>query len=197
MFKRVADVVLSLMGLIILLLPMLIISIIIFIDSPGASPVFVQKRVGKGGKEFRFFKFRSMIPNAENKLGELLSQNEMQGPAFKMENDPRITKFGRFIRRSSIDELPQLLNVLVGNMSLVGPRPPLPREVEMYNEQQLARLLIKPGMTCYWQTKPQRNSLSFDEWLECDLKYIKEQSIITDTKILFATVRVVFGMEGI
>ncbi len=196
-FKRAADIALSFLGLIILLLPMLIISLIIIIDSPGASPVFVQKRVGKGGKEFRFYKFRSMIPNAEDKLETLLSQNEMKGPAFKMENDPRITRFGRFIRRSSIDELPQLLNVLIGNMSLVGPRPPLPREVEMYNEKQLARLSIKPGMTCYWQTKPQRNSLSFDEWLECDLKYINDQSIKTDTKILFATVRVVFGMEGI
>lgn len=196
-FKRIADIVVSFLGLIVLLLPMLIISLIIFIDSPGASPVFIQKRVGKGGKEFRFFKFRSMIPNAEDKLEELLSKNEMDGPAFKMENDPRITRFGRFIRRSSIDELPQLLNVLVGNMSLVGPRPPLPREVEMYNEEQLARLLVKPGMTCYWQTKPKRNSLSFDEWLECDIKYIKNRSLKTDVKILFATVRTVFGMEGI
>ncbi len=176
---------------------MLIISLIIFIDSPGASPIFMQKRVGKNGKEFTFFKFRSMIPNAEDKLDKLLSQNEMEGPAFKMENDPRITRFGKFIRRSSIDELPQLINVFLGNMSLVGPRPPLPREVEMYNDEQRTRLLIKPGMTCYWQTKPQRNSLSFDEWLECDLKYINDQSIKTDTKILFATARVVFGMEGI
>ncbi len=197
MFKRIADIVLSFLGLVVLLIPMLIISLIIVIDSPGASPIFTQKRVGKGGKEFRFFKFRSMIPNAEDKLEELLSQNEMNGPAFKMENDPRITRFGRFIRRSSIDELPQFLNVLMGNMSLVGPRPPLPREVEMYNEQQLTRLLIKPGMTCYWQTKPKRNSLSFDEWLKCDLKYIDEQSIKTDVKILFATAKVVFGMEGI
>lgn len=197
MLKRIGDIVASVLGLIIFFVPMLIISLIIVIDSPGASPIYVQKRVGKNGKEFTFFKFRSMIPNAEKDLEELLSKNEMQGPAFKMENDPRITKFGRFIRRSSIDELPQLLNVLIGNMSLVGPRPPLPREVEMYNSEQLKRISIKPGMTCYWQTKRKRNSLSFDEWLECDLKYIKERSIKTDIKILFATVRVVFGLEGI
>lgn len=117
-------------------------------------------------------------------------------PAFKIKKDPRITRFGRIIRRASIDELPQLWNVLKGDMSLVGPRPPLPREVEMYNDYQLNRLLVTPGLTCYWQIQPKRNSLSFDEWLELDLKYIRERSFKTDMKILIKTVGAVCGLEG-
>ena len=137
-----------------------------------------------------------MVPNAEKKLEELLHKNEMEGPAFKIKDDPRITRVGRFIRRSSIDELPQLFNVLKGDMSLVGPRPPLMREVSQYTDEQMMRVSIKPGITCYWQIQPKRNSLSFDEWFELDMKYIKERSFFTDVKILFKTVRAVFGMEG-
>ena len=195
-FKRVFDIVFSVIGMVVLFVPLLIISLIIVIDSPGASPLYVQERVGKNGRKFRFYKLRSMIPNAEQQLDDLLDQNEMEGPAFKMKNDPRITRFGRFIRRTSIDELPQLLNILKGDMSFVGPRPPLPREVAMYTPEQHRRLSITPGLTCYWQTQPQRNDLSFDEWFSLDMKYIAERSMWTDLKIIFRTVRVVFNLEG-
>lgn len=195
-FKRAFDIVFSSICLLLLILPMLIIALIIVIDSPGASPIYVQWRVGKNGKKFKFYKFRSMVPNADDMLESLLLQNEMTGPVFKMKNDPRITRFGSFIRKSSIDELPQFWNVLKGDMSLVGPRPPLPHEVEKYSPQQYARLLITPGITCYWQTQPRRNSLSFDEWLDLDLKYIKERNFILDIKLLFKTVAVMFSLEG-
>ena len=137
-----------------------------------------------------------MVPNAENMLGGLLDKNEMTGPVFKIKDDPRITKIGRFIRKTGIDEFPQLWNVLKGDMSLVGPRPPLPREVEMYNEHQMKRLSVMPGITCYWQVQPKRNSLTFDEWLELDLKYISKRCLLTDLVILFKTVGAVLGMEG-
>lgn len=195
-FKRAFDIVSSIIGLIILLLPLLIVALIIVIDSPGASPIYVQERIGKNGRKFKFYKFRSMTPNAEQMLDSLLEKNEMEGPAFKMKDDPRITRFGHFIRKTSIDELPQLWNVLKGDMSLVGPRPPLPREVAMYTEHQFQRLAVTPGLTCYWQIQPKRNSLSFDEWLACDLKYISERSFGTDLKILFKTFGAVCGLEG-
>lgn len=196
-FKRCFDVVFSVIALIVLFIPFVIISLIIVIDSPGASPIYVQKRVGKNGREFNFYKFRSMVPNAEQMLDSLLDKNEMEGPAFKIKEDPRITRFGRIIRRTCIDELPQLINVIKGDMSFVGPRPPLPREVAMYDEHQLQRLSVIPGLTCYWQVQPQRNSFSFEEWLELDLKYINERSIKNDIIILFKTVGVVFGLEGV
>lgn len=196
-FKRVFDIVCALLGLIVLFIPLLIVSLIIVIDSPGASPIYCQQRVGKNDKTFKFYKFRSMIPNADKMLESLLEKNEMEGPAFKMKDDPRITKFGRFIRKTSIDELPQLWNVLKGDMSMVGPRPPLPREVALYTEEQYQRLLITPGITCYWQVQPSRNSLSFDEWFSWDMKYIEERSFKTDLLILFKTVGVVFGLGGI
>ena len=196
-FKRCFDVVFSVIALIVLFIPFVIISLIIVIDSPGASPIYVQKRVGKNGREFNFYKFRSMVPNAEQMLDSLLDKNEMEGPAFKIKEDPRITRFGRIIRRTCIDELPQLINVIKGDMSFVGPRPPLPREVAMYDEHQLQRLSVIPGLTCYWQGQPQRNSFSFEEWLELDLKYINERSIKNDIIILFKTVGVVFGLEGV
>lgn len=196
-FKRCFDFIFSLAALIILFIPMLIVALVIVIDSPGASPVYVQKRVGKNGKEFKFYKFRSMVPNAEAMLTDLLDKNEMDGPAFKMKDDPRITKFGRFIRKSCIDELPQLINVLKGDMSIVGPRPPLPREVEMYDDYQKQRLSVIPGLTCYWQVQPERNSVSFDDWMKCDLEYIENRSFKTDLIIIFKTVGTVFGMGGI
>ena len=194
--RRAQDVVLSLIAMAVLWPFMLIVALAIVIESPGASPIFKQKRVGRDGKEFMFYKFRSMIPGAEDRLGELLSENEMQGPVFKMRNDPRITRVGRIIRRCSIDELPQLYNVLRGDMSIVGPRPGLPREVEQYDSYARQRLLVTPGRTCYWQIQPNRNSLSFEEWLELDLKYIKERSFLTDWRIIFATFRAVIGMNG-
>lgn len=195
-FKRLFDVVFSFIALLVLFLPFVVISVIILIDSPGASPIFVQNRVGKNGKEFKFYKFRSMVPNAESMLEDLLEDNEMDGPAFKITDDPRITRFGKFLRCSCIDELPQLLNILKGDMSFVGPRPPLPREVAMYDEYQMQRLLVTPGLTCYWQVQPQRNNISFDEWMECDIRYINERSLKTDIAIFFRTFGVVLCMDG-
>ncbi len=195
--KRVFDIIVASIGLLILFLPLLIIAAIVVIDSPGASPIYIQDRVGKNGRKFKFYKFRSMVPNADQLLEQLLEKNEMEGPVFKIKEDPRVTRFGRFIRMTSIDELPQLWNVLKGDMSLVGPRPPLPREVALYTEYQYQRLSVIPGITCYWQIQPKRNNLSFDEWLTLDLKYISERNFWTDIKILFKTVGAVFGLEGV
>lgn len=196
-WRRTQDVILSIMGMLFLWPIMAIVSIIIIIDSPGAGPIFAQTRVGRDGKEFTFYKFRSMKPNAESELEQLMPHNEMDGPVFKIKNDPRITKFGRFIRKTSIDELPQLWNVLKGEMSIVGPRPALTREVAQYDDYARQRLFITPGLTCFWQIQPNRNSLSFDEWLELDLKYIQERSFLTDWKIIFKTFGAVLGMNGI
>ncbi len=194
--KRCFDIVVSVLGLIILFVPLLIVALIIVIDSPGASPIYVQDRIGKNGRVFRFYKFRSMVAHADEMLDSLLDQNEMNGPVFKMKNDPRITRFGKFIRCTSIDELPQLWNVIKGDMSLVGPRPPLTREVAQYNDYQRQRLAVTPGITCYWQVQPRRNDLSFEEWLDLDLKYIKERSFKTDIVIIFKTFGAVCGLEG-
>lgn len=196
-FKRLFDVIFAFLALIVLFIPMAVICLIICIDSPGASPIYTQERLGKNGKKFKFYKFRSMVPDAEKMLDSLLDKNEINGPAFKMKNDPRITRFGRFIRKSSIDELPQLWNVLKGDMSIVGPRPPIEREVAMYNDYQKQRLLVNPGITCLWQIKPKRNSLNFDEWLELDLKYIKERSLWLDFKIAIKTIGAICGLEGV
>ena len=134
--------------------------------------------------------------DAEAELEDLLELNEMDGPCFKIKNDPRITRVGRFIRKTSIDELPQLWNVLRGEMSIVGPRPPIPREVAEYDAYAMQRLLITPGLTCYWQIQPHRNDLSFEEWLELDLQYINDRSFFTDWKIIFKTFGAVLGMNG-
>ena len=175
---------------------MLIIAILIFIDDPKGSPIFSQLRCGRNGKEFKFYKFRSMCVDAEAKLEELLKHNEMDGPAFKIKEDPRITRIGRFLRKTSLDELPQLWNILKGDMSIVGPRPPLPREVAQYDEYQRQRLYITPGLTCYWQIQPKRNDLSFEEWMELDIKYVRERSFWVDWKIIFGTVKAVLFGEG-
>lgn len=195
--RRFQDIVLSCLALAILWPFLLLVALIIVIDSPGASPIFAQTRVGRDGKKFTFYKFRSMIPNAESHLEELLPENEMCGPVFKIRDDPRMTRFGRFIRKCSIDELPQLYNVLRGDMSIVGPRPALPREVAQYDDYAMQRLIVSPGLTCYWQIQPNRNQLSFDEWLELDLKYIRERSFLTDWKIILSTFSAVLGMTGI
>lgn len=195
--RRTQDIFFSALALIVLAIPMLIVALVVWIDSPGASPIFVQDRVGRNGKIFKFYKFRSMVPNAEEKLKEVLAQNEMDGPVFKMKHDPRITRVGRFIRRTSIDELPQLINILKGDMSIVGPRPALPREVAQYNDYERQRLYVTPGLTCYWQIQPNRNELSFDEWMELDIKYIRERSFWMDWKIIFGTVAAVLRMYGV
>ena len=195
--RRFQDIVLSCLALAILWPFLLLVALIIVIDSPGASPIFAQTRVGRDGKEFTFYKFRSMIPNAESRLEELLPENEMCGPVFKIRDDPRMTRVGRIIRKCSIDELPQLYNVLRGDMSIVGPRPALPREVAQYDDYARQRLIVSPGLTCYWQIQPNRNQLSFDEWVELDLKYIRERSFLTDWKIILSTFSAVLGMTGI
>ena len=197
MVRRAQDIFFSLLALIVLAVPMAIVALVIWIDSPGASPIFSQDRVGRDGEIFKFYKFRSMVPNAEAKLQEVLAQNEMDGPVFKMKNDPRITRVGHFIRRTSIDELPQLVNILKGDMSIVGPRPALPREVEQYTDYERQRLYVTPGLTCYWQVQPNRNELTFDEWMELDLQYIRDRSFWLDWKLIFQTVGVVFRMYGV
>lgn len=195
--KRCFDIVFSLLCIIVFTIPILFVMLLIVIDSPGASPIYTQYRVGKNGRVFKFYKLRSMVPGADQMLDSLLDQNEMEGPAFKISNDPRITRVGRVIRKTCIDELPQLWNILKGDMSFVGPRPPLPREVEQYNDFQRNRLSVVPGLTCYWQIQPNRNSLTFDKWLELDLKYIEERNVKTDLMILFKTVGAVLNMEGV
>ena len=186
--RRTQDIVFSLLALVVLSPLMLIIM--------AASPVFSQPRVGRGGRVFKFYKFRSMRANAEDMLKDLLKDNEMDGPVFKMANDPRITRVGRFIRKTSLDELAQLVNVLKGDMSIVGPRPPLPREVEQYDAYTFQRLYVTPGLSCYWQIQPHRNDLSFEEWVDLDIKYIRERSFITDWKIIFRTVAVMLTRQG-
>ncbi len=194
--RRTQDIIFSSLAILVLWPLVAICAIMIVIDSPGASPFFVQERVGRDGKKFKFLKLRTMIPRAESMLDGLLDKNEMDGPVFKIKDDPRITRLGKFLRKTSIDELPQLLNILMGNMSIVGPRPAIPREVAQYTEYQRQRLYVTPGLTCYWQIQPHRNDLSYDEWLELDLKYIRERSFWVDWKIIFKTFGAVFRLTG-
>ena len=188
MFSSLALVVLSPL--------MLGIAAAIVIDDPSAGPIFTQERVGRKGKTCKFYKFRSMCPNAEAKLEELLDSNEMDGPVFKMKDDPRITRVGKFIRKTSLDELPQLWNILKGDMSIVGPRPALPREVAQYGPYEKQRLYVTPGLSCYWQIAPHRNDLSFEEWMNLDVKYVQERSFLVDWKIIFLTMRAVLFGHG-
>jgi lipopolysaccharide/colanic/teichoic acid biosynthesis glycosyltransferase len=192
--KRLIDVIGSLCGIIVLSLLFLVIAILIKLEDPKGKVFFTQKRVGLNGKEFNMYKFRSMVSNAEEKLAELLKYNEISGAMFKMKDDPRITKVGKFIRRTSIDELPQLFNVLKGDMSLVGPRPPLPREVAVYSDYDKQRLMVTPGCTGLWQVSG-RNSLGFKEMLELDLQYIRRRSTLFDLSIIAKTVLVLFGSK--
>ena len=190
--KRLIDIVGSGLGILILIPVFLIIGILINLEEPKGSVFFSQKRNGLNVKEFNIYKFRSMVHNAEDLLESLMSKNEMDGTVFKIKDDPRITKIGKFIRKTSLDELPQLFNVLKGDMSLVGPRPPIPREVIQYNKYQYQRLLVKPGITCYWQISG-RNNIDFDEWVELDLKYIKERNLFKDIYIILMTLPVLLG----
>ncbi|GCL70747.1 sugar transferase [Paenibacillus naphthalenovorans] len=192
--KRVMDVVLSSIGLILLLPLFILISIWIKLDDWKGPVFFKQVRIGKNGKKFVMYKFRSMVNNAEEMLSDLLSQNEVSGAMFKMKDDPRVTWVGKFIRKTSIDELPQLWNVLKGEMSLVGPRPPLPREVEEYTTYDKQRLLVTPGCTGLWQVSG-RSNVGFKEMVELDLKYIRERSILFDIKIILKTIFVLFGSK--
>jgi lipopolysaccharide/colanic/teichoic acid biosynthesis glycosyltransferase len=181
----------SLIG-IILLSPVIIVTIIaIKLDSEGPI-IFSQERVGKNGKVFKMYKFRSMVTNAEKLLTKLKDKNEMSGPMFKMKEDPRITRVGKFIRKTSLDELPQLFNVMKGNMSLVGPRPNLPTEVAKFSDYHKLKLLAKPGLTCYWQVMG-RNKIGFEDWMKLDVKYIEERNIWVDIKLIIRTFFVLFG----
>lgn len=185
--KRVFDVTVTLLLLIFLIIPILIIALIVFIDDPHGSPFYKQVRIGRHGKEFYMYKFRSMYVDAEERRSELIESNEMNGPVFKMKDDPRITRVGRVIRRLSVDELPQLFNVLKGNMSLVGPRPALPDEVVKYTDYEKLRLIVTPGITCTWQITQNRNDVPFEKWLEMDLEYIETRTAWQDIKIIFKT----------
>jgi exopolysaccharide biosynthesis polyprenyl glycosylphosphotransferase len=194
MIKRAIDFLGAACGIIALSPIMLIVAIAIKLESKGPI-VFSQERVGKDGSTFKMHKFRSMVINAEELLDKLKDKNEMSGPMFKIKEDPRITKIGRFIRKTSIDELPQLFNVLVGEMSLVGPRPSLPHEVAEFSDYHKQRLYAKPGLTCYWQVMG-RNKIGFAEWMELDIRYVKERSIWLDIKLIFRTFFVLFGDEN-
>lgn len=189
--KRLMDILLSLLGLIMVSPIMLIVAILIKLESSGPI-IFSQKRVGLNGKEFNMLKFRSMVQNAEELKEKLQKQNEMSGPMFKMKEDPRVTKVGRFIRKTSIDELPQLINILKGEMSLVGPRPSLPNEVAKFEPWMLERLKVKPGLTCYWQVSG-RNNIDFEDWMKLDIKYVKDRNLGLDIKLIFKTFFVLFG----
>lgn len=184
--KRLIDIVASTIGMILLLPVFIVVAVMIKIDDPKAPIFFIQIRVGKKGKQFKMYKFRSMCVGAEEKLTELLEFNEIKGAMFKMKKDPRVTVIGKFIRQTSIDELPQLWNIFIGNMTLVGPRPPLPREVIEYSSYDKQRLVVKPGCTGLWQISG-RNGLHFDEMVKLDIEYINRSSIILDIVIILKT----------
>ena len=191
--KRGIDIICSSIGLIVLSPILVIIAIIIKLDSSGPI-IFKQERVGYKGRRFFMYKFRSMVVNAEELKEKLHEKNEMSGPMFKMKEDPRITKVGKFIRKTSIDELPQLVNVLKGEMSLVGPRPSLPKEVDKFEPWMLKRLEVKPGLTCYWQVQG-RNDIGFEDWMRLDCKYVEDRCTLLDLKLIFKTFFVLFGDE--
>ena len=189
--KRTIDIIGAGLGLILLSPIIAIVTCAVKFTSKG--PVFFsQKRVGKNGELFEMYKFRSMVVNAEELKENLEEQNEMSGPMFKIKDDPRITKVGKFIRKTSIDELPQLWNILKGDMSLVGPRPSLPKEVEQFDNWMFKRLSVRPGLTCYWQVSG-RNNIDFEDWMKLDVKYVEERNLWIDIKLIFKTVFVLFG----
>lgn len=193
--KRLTDIFGALVGIVLLSILFFLIALLIKIEDPRGPILFTQKRVGLNGKEFKMYKFRSMVSDAEERLNELLKYNETTGAMFKMKDDPRVTKIGKFIRKTSIDELPQLFNVLKGDMSLVGPRPPLPREVVEYTEYDKQRLMVTPGCTGLWQVSG-RSNLGFSQMVELDLHYIKNRTLIMDIKIIIKTVFVLFGSKN-
>ncbi|MBB1071738.1 sugar transferase [Limosilactobacillus reuteri] len=187
--KRLFDIVAATCGIVIL--SPLIIIIAVLIKGEDHGPIFYkQVRVGKNGKTFKMYKFRSMFVNADKMLDKLKEQNDVDGPMFKMKDDPRVTKIGHFIRKHSLDELPQFLNVLKGDMSLVGPRPPLPSEVEEYSEYDKQRLFVTPGCTGLWQAT-KRNEVGFNEMVQLDIEYIKKANLLFDLWIIWKTVEIV------
>jgi lipopolysaccharide/colanic/teichoic acid biosynthesis glycosyltransferase len=192
--KRVLDVVGALMALLILAVPMALVALLIKLESRG--PVFfAQYRLGENGIPFRFFKFRSMVVDAERIRSDLEAVNEATGPVFKIRQDPRMTHIGRLIRKTSLDETPQLFHVLSGQMSLVGPRPPLSEEVENYQPWQRERLAVRPGLTCIWQISG-RSDIPFDRWVELDIEYVRRRNLLLDLKILVLTIPAVLSGRG-
>ena len=193
--KRLMDIIGASLGLLLASPIMLIVAILIKLEDPKGSIFFSQIRNGTYPKTFKMYKFRSMYVDAEERLQELMHLNEQSGPVFKIKDDPRITKVGKFIRKTSLDELPQLFNVLKGDMSLVGPRPAIPREVEQYTTYQKQRLFVKPGLTCIWQVSG-RNNIEFDQWVELDIEYIKTRSLWLDIKLILLTIPALLGDEN-
>lgn len=196
LLKRGFDLAFSACVLVLLSWLFLIVAVAIKLDDPEGPVFFGQERVGRDGRRFRMWKFRSMCVDAESRLAELQAQNEKTGPVFKMRDDPRVTRVGHLLRKTSIDELPQFVNVFLGDMSVVGPRPALPRETAEYTPRQAQRLLVKPGLTCFWQTRRNRDAISFEEWVELDLLYIKKCSAWADFKLVVQTVGVVLTAQG-
>lgn len=194
-WKRFFDIVLCSFALIVLSPILLVVAILIKLED-GGSVIYTATRLTKNGKEFPMYKFRSMSMGAEAQLDSLKVYNEMSGPVFKIADDPRITKIGRFIRKTSIDELPQLINIIRGDMTIIGPRPPLPHEVAQYTPYQMHRLDVKTGLSCYHECMGRSDDTDFDHWVELDLKYIRERSLWTDLKIIFMTIQVVLTGKG-
>ena len=192
--KRIFDLLCSIIGLVILSPIFVIVILAIIIDDFG-NPFYVQLRTGKNGKKFKMYKFRSMYKDAEKRRNELLESNEADGPIFKIADDPRVTKVGKFIRKTSIDELPQLINIIKGDMSIIGPRPLPVYEQDACNDYQQQRLLVIPGLSCY-TALDKKSEEDFDKWIELDMKYIRERSMLTDIKIIFKTVGVVFKSKN-
>ena len=197
--KRAFDIAFSLVAIAVLLIPSIVLCAAIRLESPG-NPLFSQKRVGRIGRDgqirtFDMYKFRSMHKDADERLAELAELNEADGPLFKIKDDPRVTRIGRFIRKHSIDELPQFLNCLMGQLSCVGPRPPLPSEVAQYDERAMRRLSVKPGLTGYWQVRG-RSDTTFDDMVDMDLAYIEERSFSTDLRVIAKTVITMFDGKG-
>jgi len=195
-FKKVTDIFFSFTGLILLSPVMILIAIAIKLTSPGPV-IYKQARVGLRGRQFNLYKFRTMVSGAESLRKDLILQNEADGPVFKIKDDPRITKVGKLLRRTGLDELPQLINVLKGEMSLIGPRPPLQEETVKYKRWQLRRLSVKPGLSCFWQIKPERNNIKFEKWMEMDLAYIDNWSLRLDFVILVKTIKTIFHRTGL
>lgn len=195
LIKRIIDLVLGCLGLVFISPILLWVAYKIHKEEPSASVIFKQQRVGRNGKLFTMYKFRSMCSNAEEQLEELLDKNELKGAMFKIKEDPRITEFGKFIRRTSLDELPQLLNVIKGDMSLIGPRPPLQREVAEYTQYDMQRLLVKPGCSGLWQVSG-RNDVHFDEMVDFDIDYIQKRGIRYDISLIVKTVKVMMKPDG-
>ena len=194
--KKVMDIFGSLLGIIVLSPLLIVLSIMIRLSSPGAV-IYKQPRVGLRGRQFELYKFRTMVANADELRKELEELNEADGPAFKIADDPRVTRVGKFLRKSGLDELPQLFNILKGEMSLIGPRPPIPEETTQYERWQLRRLSVKPGLSCFWQVKPDRNNIKFEKWMELDLAYIDNWSLRLDFVILMKTVKTIFHKTGL